>query len=163
MRSECEDRDLLDGEHAELAKRSFGRDGDLGSGSGGSGGGGGAGGTGGAGGAGGAEGVVGKDATGSERGGELPIPTDAAMHGLGGFGGTSIGSGSLPGNGEMERDMLLARKRRDLNDAHFNRVSLSVMDVIQKLEHVAGEMGVVESESRDIWGGSEISDGSSMK
>lgn len=63
----------------------------------------------------------------------------------------------------MERDMLLARKRRGLNDAHFNRVSLSVMDVIQKLEHVAGEMGVVESESRDIWGDSELSDGSSMK
>lgn len=163
MRSECEDRDLLDGEHAELAKRSFGRDGDLGgrSGSGGAGGGGGSGG------AGGAEDVVGKDAAGSERGGgELPIPgiaASAAIHGLGGFGGTSVGSGSLQGDGEMERDMLLARRRRELNDEHFNRVSLSVMDVIQKLEHVAEEMGVVESESRDIWGESEMSDRSSMK
>ncbi|KAF8458940.1 hypothetical protein BGX38DRAFT_1248142 [Terfezia claveryi] len=110
MRSECEDRDLLDGEHAELAKRSFGRDGDL-----------------------------------------------------EGRNETSVGSGSLPGDGEMERDMLLARRRRELNDEHFNRVSLSVMDVIQKLEHVAEEMGVVESESRDIWGESEMSEGSSMK
>ncbi|KAF8422108.1 hypothetical protein EV426DRAFT_535788 [Tirmania nivea] len=121
MRSECEDRDLLDGEHAELAKRSFGRDGDLDGGEG----------------IRGVEDVAGKDVAGSERGGELP--------------------------NLMESDMLLARKRRELNDAHFNRVSLSVMDVIQKLEHVAGEMGVVESKSRDIWGGSELSDASSMK
>lgn len=153
MRSECED--LLDGEHAELAKRSFGRDGVPGPGGDG------------AGDAVGEGGGTQQGGSGSERGGggELPVPgsaANAAMHGLGGFGGSSIGSGSVRGDGVVEKDTLLARKRRELNDAHFNRVSLSVMDVIQKLENVAGAMGVVETESRDIWG-SEMSDASSMK
>ncbi|KAI5809654.1 hypothetical protein DFH27DRAFT_476706 [Peziza echinospora] len=100
MRTESED--LLDGEHAELARRSFGRDG-----------------------------------TADQR------------------------SGSLR-DGGMENDLLLARKRRELNDAHFNRVSMSVVDVISRLDKVAEAMGVVENESRDIWG-SEVSDASSNR
>ena len=223
MRSECED--LLDGEHAELAKRSFGRDrfgggeasvaagGESGGGGGGGGaantaggeiynngserggssgtaggvggstteggatigggGGGGArgGGVGGVGGVGGGTGAATATAATAGGIGELPIPgsaAGAAVHGLGGFGGTSFGSSASSlrceggGDSGIEKDTLLARKRRELNYAHFDRVSRSVVDVIQKLESVAGAMGVVETKSREIWG-SEASDNSSSK
>lgn len=144
MRSECED--VLDGEHAELAKRSFGRDVEPRRSADGA-----------------NDGI--SEAGGAQQNGGVTesIPgsnVNVAMHGVGGFGGT--GSGSLRGDGGMEMDTLLARKRRELNDAHFNRVSLSVVDVIQKLESVAAAMGVVETESREMWG-SEVSDASSTK
>lgn len=185
MRTESDD--LLDGEHAELAKRSFGREGEgvgggIGGGTGGGGpgvGGGGGGGVGGdstadGGGVGGGslsgdggDGLGGApegptQGTGSDRGGD-PLHHYPHHHHTYNFGAGSI-PGQLPLNGEggMEKDTLLARKRRELNDAHFNRVSLSVMDVIQKLENVATRMGVVETESREIWG-SDMSDNSSMK
>lgn len=220
MRSECED--LLDREHAELAKRSFGWDrlgggagvgeasvapggdnsdgpantaggetysgserggssgtaGGVGGGTaeggptvgGGSGSGGVRGGSGGGGGGGGTG--TGTTATATAGGtGELPIPgsaAGAAVHGPGGLGGASFGSSASSlrceggGDSGIERDTLLARKRRELNYAHFDRVSRSVVDVIQKLENVAGAMGVVETKSREIWG-SEASDNSSPK
>lgn len=219
MRSECED--LLDGEHAELAKRSFGRDrfgggeasvaagGESGRGGGGGaantaggeiynngserggssgtaggvggstteggatigGGGGGGARGGGVGGVGGGTGAATATAATAGGIGELPIPgsaAGAAVHGLGGFGGTSFGSSASSlrceggGDSGIEKDTLLARKRRELNYAHFDRVSRSVVDVIQKLESVAGAMGVVETKSREIWG-SEASDNSSSK
>lgn len=137
MRSECED--VLDGEHAELAKRSFGRDGAM-------------------------DVAVGVDH--DMGGGHTGTGADQSVPASGlGIGSalaanlgvaTSINTNSVQGDG-MENDILLARKRREFNDAHFHRVSLSVADVIQKLENVAGAMGVVEAETKEIWG-SEASD-----
>ncbi|KAL7274033.1 hypothetical protein RUND412_003074 [Rhizina undulata] len=64
-----------------------------------------------------------------------------------------------------ENDILLARKRRQANDAHFKRVAESVMDVTKKLESVAKAMAGVERESRGIWDGSNEneSDASSVR
>ena len=155
MRTESED--LLDGEHAELARRSFGRDGtadpsDKG------------------------PAVSGGNTMNSGLGGSAGETSGAQTQNIErGLGeqapshsgtplaprGASIGSGSLR-DGGMENDLLLARKRRELNDAHFNRVSMSVVDVISRLDKVAEAMGVVENESRDIWG-SEVSDASSNR
>ncbi|KAF8474914.1 hypothetical protein BDZ91DRAFT_711990 [Kalaharituber pfeilii] len=169
MRSECED--LLDGEHAELARRSFGRDGMFGAGEPGGAGPSGSGGAGDIGGFGegsnaGGDGIGTTEATGigSERGGEQAFSGGApsATQAHPGAGAFSIGSGSIRRESGMGKDTLLARQRRELNDAHFNRVSLSVMDVIQKLENVAAAMAVVETESREIWGG-EMSESSSIK
>jgi hypothetical protein len=49
-------------------------------------------------------------------------------------------------------DILLARKRREANDRYFERVSRGVLDVVAKLEDVAGAMRAVEQESMDLWG-----------
>ena len=213
MRSECED--LLDGEHAELAKRSFGRDrvggageagvavgGESGDGAAnpaggeaysgserggssgtaggvggsnaeggptvGGGSGSGSGGVRGSGGGGGGTGAAAAAAVGGT--GEPPMlgsATGAAVPGLGGFGGASFGSSASSlregGDSGIEKDTLLARKRRELNYAHFDRVSRSVVDVIQKLENVAGAMGVVQTKSREIWGSEASDDNSSSK
>jgi len=56
---------------------------------------------------------------------------------------------------ETEADILLARKRREANDRYFQRVNAGVLDVVAKLEDVAGAMKAVELESRDIWGDSD--------
>ncbi|PGH06168.1 hypothetical protein GX51_02556 [Blastomyces parvus] len=50
-----------------------------------------------------------------------------------------------------ERDILLARKRREANDRYFDRVNSGVLDVVTKLEEVALAMRVVERESKEIW------------
>ncbi|KAG5292840.1 hypothetical protein I7I48_05046 [Histoplasma ohiense] len=52
---------------------------------------------------------------------------------------------------KTERDILLARKRREANDRYFDRVNSGVLDVVAKLEEVASAMRVVERESKDIW------------
>lgn len=52
---------------------------------------------------------------------------------------------------ETERDILLARERREANDRYFNRVNNGVLDVVAKLEEVAQAMRAVERESKDIW------------
>jgi hypothetical protein len=59
---------------------------------------------------------------------------------------------------ETEKDILLARKRRDANDRYFNRVSSGVLDVVAKLEEVALAMRVVERKSKEIWGAGEDGD-----
>ncbi|PSS27293.1 hypothetical protein M430DRAFT_152383 [Amorphotheca resinae ATCC 22711] len=56
---------------------------------------------------------------------------------------------------ETESDILLARKRREANDRYFQRVNDGVLNVVAKLEDVAGAMQLVERESRDIWGEDE--------
>jgi hypothetical protein len=56
---------------------------------------------------------------------------------------------------ETEKDILLARKRREANDRYFNRVSSGVLDVVAKLEEVALAMRVVESKGKEIWGAGE--------
>lgn len=74
-------------------------------------------------------------------------------------GGSSGGPGGLSSNmlggrleEETERDILLARKRREANDKYFSRVDDGVRDVVAKLEEVALAMRAVEQETRDVWG-----------
>ncbi|KAI9727132.1 MAG: hypothetical protein M1828_007333 [Chrysothrix sp. TS-e1954] len=52
---------------------------------------------------------------------------------------------------ETENDIQLARKRREANDRYFERVNKGVVDVVKKLEIVAGKMKDVEDEAQDIW------------
>ena len=54
-----------------------------------------------------------------------------------------------------EADVRAARKRREANERYFKRVEEGVVDVVGRLEAVAGAMGKVERESREIWSGSE--------
>lgn len=56
---------------------------------------------------------------------------------------------------ETEKDILLARERREANDRYFDRVNNDVLDVVAKLEEVAQAMRVVQRESRDIWSESD--------
>ncbi|KAJ3498591.1 hypothetical protein NLG97_g1009 [Lecanicillium saksenae] len=56
---------------------------------------------------------------------------------------------------ETEADILLARKRREANDAYFQRVNAGVIDVVSKLEKVAVAMRAVEQESMDVWNENE--------
>lgn len=58
---------------------------------------------------------------------------------------------------ESEKDILLARKRREANDRYFGRVNAGVLDVVAKLEEVAIAMRVVEEETKDIWSESNSS------
>lgn len=59
-------------------------------------------------------------------------------------------------NEDMDDDDILeARRRREANEKFFQRVKEGVVDVVGKLEAVAGAMGKVEKESRDIWSSSD--------
>ncbi|RYC60161.1 hypothetical protein CHU98_g6044 [Xylaria longipes] len=53
---------------------------------------------------------------------------------------------------ETERDILLARNRREANDRYFSKVDQGVRDVVAKLEDVAIAMRAVEQETRGVWG-----------
>ncbi|TRX90483.1 hypothetical protein FHL15_008652 [Xylaria flabelliformis] len=53
---------------------------------------------------------------------------------------------------ETERDILLARNRREANDRYFSKVDQGVKDVVAKLEGVAIAMRAVEQETRGVWG-----------
>ncbi|KAJ1338108.1 DUF5315 domain-containing protein [Microdochium nivale] len=68
-------------------------------------------------------------------------------------GPAGLGSNMLGGKleEETERDILLARKRREANDKYFGRVDDGVRDVVAKLEEVAIAMRAVEQETRDVW------------
>lgn len=59
---------------------------------------------------------------------------------------------------ETENDILLAKRRREANDRYFDQVNSAVLDVVKKLDDVAGAMRRVEKQSNDIW--SEDGDGS---
>lgn len=52
---------------------------------------------------------------------------------------------------ETEKDIQLARKRREANDKYFKQVNNGVLEVVAKLEVVANAMRQVEKESREIW------------
>ena len=56
---------------------------------------------------------------------------------------------------ETERDIMLARRRREANDRYFEQVNRGVVDVVGSLDIVAGAMRRVEKESREIWDASE--------
>ncbi|KAI8958181.1 hypothetical protein F5Y11DRAFT_50855 [Daldinia sp. FL1419] len=95
----------------------------------------------------------------------------AAMEGTEG-GKSTVGSGSArPGSSgtvrdrlgakleeETEKDILLARNRRDANDRYFSKIDQGVRDVVEKLEEVAIAMKAVEEETRNIWGDGAIPD-----
>lgn len=67
--------------------------------------------------------------------------------------GTPVSSRML--DEETEKDIILARKRREANDRYFDRVNQGVLDVVAKLEDVSQAMRTVERESKDIWSDSE--------
>jgi hypothetical protein len=70
----------------------------------------------------------------------------------------SAGRGSVSHHNldeETEKDIRLARKRREANDRYFDRVNQGVLDVVAKLEEVAQAMRTVERESKDIWSDSD--------
>lgn len=50
-----------------------------------------------------------------------------------------------------EEDILVARRRREVNERFFKKVQEGVQDVVGRLETVAQAMGRVERESREIW------------
>ncbi|KAL4914233.1 hypothetical protein BDW62DRAFT_147777 [Aspergillus aurantiobrunneus] len=52
---------------------------------------------------------------------------------------------------ETEKDIQLARERREVNDRYFDQVNSSVLDIVAKLEDIAQAMRTMEAESRDIW------------
>ncbi|KAL4877177.1 hypothetical protein BJY04DRAFT_131673 [Aspergillus karnatakaensis] len=52
---------------------------------------------------------------------------------------------------ETEKDIQLARERREANDRYFDRVNNSVLDVVAKLEDIAQAMRTMEAESKEIW------------
>ncbi|KAJ5432538.1 uncharacterized protein N7458_011694 [Penicillium daleae] len=56
---------------------------------------------------------------------------------------------------ETEKDIILARRRREANDRYFDRVNQGVLDVVAKLEEVSQAMRTVERESKDIWSDTE--------
>ncbi|EPS31798.1 hypothetical protein PDE_06756 [Penicillium oxalicum 114-2] len=56
---------------------------------------------------------------------------------------------------ETEKDIILARKRREANDRYFNQVNQGVLDVVAKLEEVSQAIRAVERQSKDIWSDSE--------
>ncbi|KAI0974734.1 hypothetical protein F4678DRAFT_470105 [Xylaria arbuscula] len=59
---------------------------------------------------------------------------------------------------ETERDILLARNRREANDRYFSKVDQGVKDVVAKLEDVATAMRAVEQETRGVWGEESIAE-----
>lgn len=76
--------------------------------------------------------------------------------------GKGKGEGKDDDDGE-EGDILAARKRREANEKFFRKVQEGVEDVVGRLDTVAGAMGRVERESREIWSsGSESLDTGSI-
>ncbi|KAI0001544.1 hypothetical protein F4779DRAFT_136827 [Xylariaceae sp. FL0662B] len=84
-------------------------------------------------------------------------------------GKSTVGSGTGPGSSarggerlgakleeETERDILLARIRREANDRYFGKVDQGVRDVVEKLEDVAVAMRAIEEETRNLWGDANI-------
>lgn len=108
--------------------------------------------------------------------------------GFGGGGGSAGGDGAFSGAGrrrsedsseksptasvsaeggerrqeEAERDLLVAKRRKDANDRYFERVGRGVVDVVGRLEEVATAMGKVERESREVWSETESMDSGSV-
>ncbi|PYH41537.1 DUF5315 domain-containing protein [Aspergillus saccharolyticus JOP 1030-1] len=94
----------------------------------------------------------------------VPAKGSAAAQGQGsrGVAGAGAGASGEPATAEdgtaarnldeeTEKDILLARERREANDRYFDRVNNGVLDVVAKLEEVAQAMRAVERESQDIW------------
>jgi septum formation topological specificity factor MinE len=69
---------------------------------------------------------------------------------------TKLGNGPKAGKTQLEedteKDIALARERREANDRYFSKVNKGVLEVVMKLEEVAKAMKTVEVESKEIWG-----------
>ncbi|RMZ78445.1 hypothetical protein DV737_g3888, partial [Chaetothyriales sp. CBS 132003] len=52
---------------------------------------------------------------------------------------------------ETERDIRRARKRKEANDRYFKQVNQGVLEVVSRLDGVAGAMRRVQKKSRDLW------------
>ncbi|KAJ5482365.1 hypothetical protein N7475_001177 [Penicillium sp. IBT 31633x] len=99
----------------------------------------------------GTEGASGKASSGRRGAAEVNPQTDVVNE-------HNVGRGSVSHHTldeETEKDINLARKRREANDRYFDRVNQGVLDVVAKLEEVAQAMRTVERESKDIWSDSE--------
>ncbi|KAI3341361.1 hypothetical protein F4824DRAFT_311047 [Ustulina deusta] len=81
--------------------------------------------------------------------GKSTIGTGSAQLGSSGRDGEKLGAKLEE---ETERDILLARNRREANDRYFSKVDQGVRDVVAKLEDVAIAMRAVEQETRGVWG-----------
>ncbi|KAJ2986811.1 hypothetical protein NUW58_g4852 [Xylaria curta] len=81
--------------------------------------------------------------------GKSTVGTGSAQPGSSGLDGEKLGAKLEE---ETERDILLARNRREANDRYFSKVDQGVKDVVAKLEDVAVAMRAVEQETRGIWG-----------
>ncbi|PLB35886.1 DUF5315 domain-containing protein [Aspergillus candidus] len=88
-----------------------------------------------------------------------PATTAAAAAASAGAGVATADAGAAPRNldEETEKDILLARERREANDRYFDRVNNGVLDVVARLEEVALAMRAVERESMDVWSDSDSS------
>lgn len=88
-----------------------------------------------------------------------PAAAAAAGAGAAGAAGANADAGVAPRNldEETEKDILLARERREANDRYFDRVNNGVLDVVARLEEVALAMRAVERESMDVWSESDSS------
>ncbi|PLN80936.1 hypothetical protein BDW42DRAFT_194140 [Aspergillus taichungensis] len=90
----------------------------------------------------------------SRKDAEPAITATAAAAAAGaGAGAAAADAGAAPRNldEETEKDILLARERREANDRYFDRVNNGVLDVVARLEEVALAMRAVERESMDVW------------
>ncbi|PWY81832.1 hypothetical protein BO70DRAFT_362263 [Aspergillus heteromorphus CBS 117.55] len=94
--------------------------------------------------------VEGKGAAVTKGNGSLR-PGSRSTAGHGEAGNIEDDSSSRNLDQETEKDILLARERREANDRYFDRVNNGVLDVVAKLEEVAQAMRAVERESKDIW------------
>ncbi|KAI0445697.1 hypothetical protein F4803DRAFT_559999 [Xylaria telfairii] len=81
--------------------------------------------------------------------GKSTIGTGSAQPSSSGLDGEKLGAKLEE---ETERDILLARNRREANDRYFSKVDQGVRDVVAKLEDVAIAMRAVEQETRGLWG-----------
>ncbi|KAI1489595.1 hypothetical protein F5X96DRAFT_640383 [Biscogniauxia mediterranea] len=91
---------------------------------------------------------AGRGAADSTDGGRSTVGAGSGRPGSSGRGGERLGARLEE---ETERDILLARTRREANDRYFDKVDQGVKDVVAKLEQVAIAMKAVEQETRDIW------------
>ncbi|KAI1506164.1 hypothetical protein F5X99DRAFT_365741 [Biscogniauxia marginata] len=91
---------------------------------------------------------AGRGAADSTDGGRSTIGAGSGRPGSSGRGGEKLGARLEE---DTERDILLARTRREANDRYFGKVEQGVRDVVAKLEQVAVAMKAVEQETRDIW------------
>ncbi|KAI1809345.1 hypothetical protein GGS20DRAFT_313563 [Poronia punctata] len=82
-------------------------------------------------------------------GGKSTVGTASARPGSSGLDSEHLGAKLEE---ETERDILLARNRREANDQYFSRVDQGVREVVAKLDEVAVAMRAVEQETRGIWG-----------
>ncbi|KAI0456102.1 hypothetical protein F5B21DRAFT_469718 [Xylaria acuta] len=81
--------------------------------------------------------------------GKSTVGTGSAQPSSSGLDGEKLGAKLEE---ETERDILLARNRREANDQYFSKVDQGVKDVVAKLEDVAIAMRAVEQETRGVWG-----------